>query len=153
MSVKIKENPPVPAKQKQVQTGITSVKKARRPAPVKQNQLTKETAADKDLPQQKTTALSNAQVVSRIHTALQQYFVYPKLAQKRNWQGKVLLSLRLSANGNIHNIELKQSSGYSVLDQAAIDALLKVKSIPPVSSWLPGDIQLQLPVIYRLTEG
>lgn len=96
---------------------------------------------------------SKARVLSIIYKKLNQHFTYPKLAQKRNWQGKVLLSLRVSSSGEINNVQLHKSSGYSLLDQAAIDSLIKVKQLPQISSWLPYDINLKLPVIYQLTKG
>lgn len=98
-------------------------------------------------------AESKARVISIIYKELSQHFKYPKLAQKRNWQGKVLLSLRVTASGMINNIQLNSSSGYSVLDKAAINSLIKVGHIPQISSWLPYDINLNLPVVYQLTEG
>lgn len=98
-------------------------------------------------------AESKARVISVIYQELNQHFTYPKLAQKRNWQGKVLLSLQVSTNGKINNVQIHKSSGYSVLDQAAIDSLIKVGYLPQISSWLPYDINLKLPVIYQLTEG
>ena len=98
-------------------------------------------------------AESKARVVSIIYKELNQHFIYPKLAQKHNWQGKVLLSLRVSSNGKINNVEIYKSSGYSILDQAAINSLMKVEYLPRISSWLPHDLNLKLPVIYELTKG
>jgi TonB family protein len=96
---------------------------------------------------------SKARIISIIYEELSQHFNYPKLAQKRNWQGKVMLSLRVTANGEINNVRIKNSSGYSILDQAAINSLIKIGYLPQVSSWLPYDIDLKLPVLYQLTEG
>ena len=102
---------------------------------------------------QKTASLSQARVISVINNKLRQHFVYPKLAQKRNWQGKVLVSLQITENGDIKNIQLSQSSGYSVLDNAAMNSLRKIKNIAGMSSWLSNDIVLHIPVIYQLTRG
>lgn len=98
-------------------------------------------------------AESKARVISIVYKKLSQHFVYPKLAQRRNWQGKVLLSLRVTSNGEIDSIHVSQSSGYAILDQAALNSLSKVGYLPQISSWLPYDINLKLPVIYQLTEG
>lgn len=98
-------------------------------------------------------AESKARVISIIYNKLSQHFIYPKLAQKRNWQGKVLLSLRVSSNGKINNVKINRSSGYSVLDQAAVNSLMKIGNLPQLSSWLPYEIDLNLPVVYQLTEG
>jgi len=96
---------------------------------------------------------SKAHVISIIHKALSQHFSYPRLAQRRNWQGKVLLSIRVSASGKIENIKLNQSSGYTILDKAGISSLTKVGELPQLVSLLPYDINLMLPVIYQLTES
>ena len=96
---------------------------------------------------------SKAHVIAVIYQALNQHFTYPRLAQRRNWQGKVLLSIRVTASGKIKNIRLNQSSGYTILDQAAMSSLTKVGELPQLISWLPYDIDLTLPVIYQLTEG
>ena len=101
----------------------------------------------------KQQAESKARVISIIYKELSQHFIYPKLAQKRNWQGKVLLSLRVTASGKINNVQLNSSSGYDVLDQAAINSLVKVGYLPQISSWLHYDIDLKLPVLYQLTKG
>jgi len=101
----------------------------------------------------KEKSKSRAQVISIIHKALKQHFSYPRLAQRRNWQGKVLLSIRVTASGKIENIKLNQSSGYTILDKAAISSLTKVGELPQLVSLLPYDINLTLPVIYQLTES
>jgi len=96
---------------------------------------------------------SRAQVTSVLIEEFNQYFSYPKIAIKRNRQGKVLLSLRVSSSGKIKDIQIKSSSGYDVLDQAAIESMYKVKKLPKISSWLKYDIELKLPVIYKLTKS
>lgn len=95
---------------------------------------------------------SNARVTSILIEEFKQYFSYPKIAIQRNWQGKVLLSLRVSSAGKIKDIQIKNSSGYAMLDQAAVESMNKVKMLPKISSWLENDIELKLPVIYKLTE-
>ena len=102
---------------------------------------------------QQNSEKSKARVASIIYNELNQYFTYPRLAIKRNWQGKVVLSLRVTSAGNIKNIKLNNSSGYDILDQAAINSLSKVNYLPEISSWLPFDIDLEFPVIYKLIEG
>jgi len=119
---------------------------------VNTNSLNSENKIQENITSEKKSSRSKAQVISIIYNQLNQHFSYPRLAQKRNWQGKVLLSLRVSAKGKIDKVQLKNSSGYPVLDDAAIRSLLKVKTLPKISSWLSGDIYLNLPVIYRLIE-
>ncbi|MCW8900225.1 MAG: energy transducer TonB [Gammaproteobacteria bacterium] len=97
--------------------------------------------------------VSKARVVSLIYKELNNHFTYPKIAQRRNWQGQVLLAFRLSNNGNIENIKISHSSGYNVLDQAAIISLKKIGQLPQASSWLINGMEIQIPIIYQLTQG
>lgn len=135
------------SKKQIVTTALNSVKK------IKTKKITNKEPKQENITSEKKTSLSKAQVISIIYEQLNQHFTYPKLAQKRNWQGKVLLSLRISANGKIDNVQLKHSSGYRILDDAALRALLSVKTLPKIASWLSTDLYLNLPVIYQLTEG
>jgi protein TonB len=45
---------------------------------------------------------------------------YPLLARKRGYQGTVLLEVLVSTDGKAASIQLRKSSGYSMLDKAAI---------------------------------
>ena len=112
----------------------------------------KETQQQSSL-QKKTNTISKAHVISIIYKRLNNHFKFPRIAQRRNWQGQVVLAFRLSRDGNIKNIKINHSSGYNVLDQAAIVALQKIGQLPQVTSWLNDGIDIQIPIIYQLTEG
>ena len=51
--------------------------------------------------------------------------VYPKYAKKNNYEGLVRVSLTVNRNGRGENIKVVKSSGYSVLDKAAVKAVKK----------------------------
>ena len=82
-----------------------------------------------------------------IHQALGEHFRYPLLARRRGWQGEVVLAFNVESDGRISNAHIAHSSGYGVLDQAALNALGKVGRLsqPPAFG-----VSLQLPVIYQL---
>lgn len=48
---------------------------------------------------------------------------YPPLAQSHRWEGTVLLSVRISPDGTAAGVTVKESSGYAVLDEAAVAAV------------------------------
>ncbi|MEO0168532.1 MAG: energy transducer TonB [candidate division WOR-3 bacterium] len=48
---------------------------------------------------------------------------YPLRARREGWQGVVVVEVVLSSNGTIKNLELVKSSGYDILDRAAISAI------------------------------
>ena len=66
-----------------------------------------------------------------INNTIKKFIVYPKISKDRNQSGRVLISLSLDAKGNILNVNLKSSSGFSTLDKAAIKTINKIKSFRP----------------------
>lgn len=93
-------------------------------------------------------------VLSRIRADLHQYFVYPLLAQRQGWQGRVLLGFSVEANGMIRNIHVATGSGYAILDSSAVDALSHIQHLYEASDWLQGErLELQMPVVFRLQGG
>ncbi len=51
--------------------------------------------------------------------------VYPRLAYKRGWEGRVLLKVDVAGNGRVIDIHIHKSSGYPILDQSALKAVRK----------------------------
>ncbi|HSH30729.1 MAG TPA: TonB family protein [Thiohalobacter sp.] len=92
-------------------------------------------------------SLQHSAVLSEIRSALQQHFFYPRLARLRNWEGDVLLGFQLHSDGRIDDIEVLESSGRAVLDQAALNALRSVRQVAYNAN---HPVELQLPVVYRL---
>jgi len=90
----------------------------------------------------------------QLHSNFARHFSYPYLAQRRNWQGEVRLGLRIEASGLLSHIHIIKSSGYAILDQAALDSLKKVAAIPGADHWLQGNsFDTVLPVEYRLIDS
>lgn len=48
---------------------------------------------------------------------------YPMTARRMGWQGRVVLSVEVLANGHAGQIKVQQSSGHEVLDNAALQAV------------------------------
>ncbi len=94
-----------------------------------------------------TDASFREQIMVKLRQSLAAHFVYPLLARQRNWQGEVLLAFRLERDGRISEVRVAHSSGYSLLDHAALSALDKVGRISEI---LPRTLTVELPVIYRL---
>jgi len=89
-----------------------------------------------------------------VSEALRAHLNYPLLARKHGWQGRVRLRLQIVDNGRITGIHLVQSSGYGVLDRAALQSLSQVAKLNPLSSWpLLHDLDIVIPVEYRLLDS
>lgn len=95
-----------------------------------------------------------SKLLTLIHTDFSRHFYYPMLARQHGWQGHVLLAFAVEPNGMISHAHIASGSGYSILDESALDALQAVQLIPQADQWLQGHrIELNLPVEYRLTGG
>lgn len=95
---------------------------------------------------------ARARIEAQLHTSLARHFDYPYVARLRGWEGRVLLAFIVQASGNLNDIRIVRSSGFAVLDDSAVDSLKKVQQLPEAVAWLQGrDVEMQLPVIYRLT--
>tara|TARA_B100000315_G_C14589843_1_gene595148 strand:- start:2787 stop:3575 length:789 start_codon:yes stop_codon:yes gene_type:complete len=49
--------------------------------------------------------------------------LYPRLAQRRGWEGTVLLEVEILSSGNVNMIRVVRGSGHKVLDRAATRAV------------------------------
>lgn len=77
---------------------------------------------------------------------------YPDLAKREGWEGTVLLRVRVNGDGMPETIEIKQSSGFDVLDRAAHQTVRDWRFQPArlgeqkIASWV------QVPIVFRLTD-
>ena len=70
--------------------------------------------------------------------------VYPPIAVRNGWEGRVLVEMRLEGDGSLTTVRLLEGSGYGVLDDATIVAVRRASPFPPVAR------VLTVPVEYRL---
>ena len=78
---------------------------------------------------------------------------YPAIARRKGWQGVVKLELHIEADGSITELQVDETSGYSILDNAAMQCL-QLASIPGAAQWLQGQaIDIVVPVEYRLVDS
>jgi len=92
-----------------------------------------------------------SKIIAHLQNNILKNFYYPKLAQKKNLEGKVTVGFLLHTTGYLSKIEIIHSSGYEILDNAAIKAISNIARLSNVN--VNKDMAIQLPVIYRLSEG
>lgn len=97
-------------------------------------------------------ATKHAEIEARLRTDLARYFEYPVIAQRRGWEGQVVLRFMVAPEGRLEQIQIAKTSGYDVLDQAARRALERVERLQDTAGALGGHVEMELPVIYRLQE-
>lgn len=99
--------------------------------------------------------LSAGQVRDRLRDAVETYFYYPPLARRRGWEGEVVVGIRVEGDGRLSTVDVVSSSGYRVLDAAAIDSIRRMARLQMNSvDWLPeGGVEVEMPVLYRLIDA
>jgi protein TonB len=75
---------------------------------------------------------------------------YPSIATSRGWEGTVRLLVRVSAEGLSEEVTVQRSSGYDVLDEAAIEAVEKWKFIPAKRGDTPVPSSVVVPINFVL---
>lgn len=75
---------------------------------------------------------------------------YPQQAKDTGWEGNLKLGLKLAAGGTLKEMKLLQSSGYRILDDAAIDVAQKQAPYPPFPPQIEAaEIWVEVPIYYK----
>jgi protein TonB len=76
---------------------------------------------------------------------------YPRLARLRNWQGTTELKLQIGPDGKLLDVHVGHSSGFQVLDAAAIQMVQNAAPLPDVPEALRGrELTMTVPVVFKL---
>ncbi len=78
---------------------------------------------------------------------------YPMAARRMGWEGKVVLSVEVLANGSPGQIKLHQSSGHEVLDNAALQAVRGWRFIPARQGGQAIAKEFLIPIPFVLKEA
>jgi len=77
---------------------------------------------------------------------------YPRVARRKGWQGTTLLRVDVSASGDPTDVEVIQSSGYPVLDEASQQAVETWRFVPARRGDRPVESTVEVPITYRLRD-
>jgi protein TonB len=75
---------------------------------------------------------------------------YPPISRRLREQGRVLVHVRISAQGPALDAQLKQSSGYDRLDRAALEAVRQWRYVPGKRGGVPETMWFDVPVDFVL---
>ena len=79
---------------------------------------------------------------------------YPPMARKRNWEGDVLLRVRVDENGKPVAVEIQKSSGHRLLDRTARDHVLRRwRFQPALIDGRPVQAWALVPLSFRIEAG
>lgn len=97
------------------------------------------------------TSQALSEYTRKISKRIQDNFVYPWAAKQGQMQGAVRLGLRLDSTGTLLEVEIKQSSGYNIFDEHAVNMVKKLSPYPPFPAQLnQKELRIDLPIVYKL---
>jgi len=78
---------------------------------------------------------------------------YPSIAKRRGMQGIVLLYVEVSAQGRPTSVRVKKSSGFVLLDKAALKAVRAWRFAPAKRAGRPVDAGVEIPIRFILSNA
>ena len=76
--------------------------------------------------------------------------VYPRIARESGWEGTVVVRVAVQPDGHPERIEVRKSSGHTVLDKAAVEAVKKWKFSPAKDGNIPIRSVVEIPINFDL---
>lgn len=77
---------------------------------------------------------------------------YPAEAYRRGIEGRVLLRLLIAESGDVERVEVIRSSGFAILDAAAVEAVRTWRGTPARRGGVAVPTVEELPVVFRLRD-
>ena len=76
--------------------------------------------------------------------------IYPAIAKLRGYEGVVLVNAEILPDGRVGNMAISKSSGYTILDKSAMEAVKLWKFEPAKKAGKPFAIRVKLPIKFVL---
>lgn len=83
--------------------------------------------------------------------AAQRY--YPQEALLRRYEGTGKILFRIDRNGRLLEVAIRTSTGWQVLDRAAVDQVRRAAPFPPIPDELPDELVVSLPLEFLILGG
>ncbi|OGP12949.1 MAG: hypothetical protein A2052_05600 [Deltaproteobacteria bacterium GWA2_54_12] len=98
-----------------------------------------------------TSELKYQKYLMDMKTKIEFHWEYPQLAARNGWQGSLKINFKINRDGSVSDISLERSSGYPMLDDAAITAVRLSAPFPPFpENFSIEDISIKGQFIYHL---
>jgi len=75
---------------------------------------------------------------------------YPRAAREAGWEGTTVLQVLVLPNGTVGSVTLHKTSGYAVLDEAALTAVKTWRFVPAMDGSFPLRSVVRLPIRFDL---
>ena len=111
-------------------------------------------AKEKAVPAGNSSA-TQAEVMARyeqlVSIWIQKFVVYPESSKKAGHTGETVARIRIDRRGNVRYYALERSTGFTLLDKAAINAIKRANPVPAVPKNYPlGDVlEFRIPIRFK----
>jgi TonB family protein len=78
---------------------------------------------------------------------------YPRVARENGWEGTTVLQVEVLDNGTGGKIEVVKSSGYTVLDDTAVETVQHWRFLPAKSGVTPIRSLVEIPISFRMVNN
>lgn len=85
-----------------------------------------------------------------LRTRVEQLKHYPHVARANRWEGRVVLRAVIGEDGQLVDLKVSESSGHSILDEAAMEVLKKAAPLTLSEPLGRPQVVVQVPISYRL---
>ena len=82
--------------------------------------------------------------MQRVRQRIYANWAYPRAAQDRDLNGRLVIEFHIGKDGQLLSLELVSSSGESILDSSALNAVKRAERYPPLPDAMQRDV---LPVV------
>ena len=113
----------------------------------KQNLPSESKSEDIVQTQNATQSISKADYAF-LRKLIEKHLTYPYLARRNGYEGTVVVSFILQ-DASIKNISIVKSSGYSILDKSAVDAIKKIEPLVNIRK----DVKIVIPINFSLSNS
>lgn len=96
------------------------------------------------------TQVGRSDFRQRLLAHISQFEIYPLSARAQHIQGHVGVVFVLTRDGAVSNVKVTQSSGFSVLDRAAIETVLRAQPLPAIPADFPDPLEIEMPIDFTL---
>lgn len=99
--------------------------------------------------------LNSDNYINRIIKKINFFLIYPKEAEKKGMEGKVKLKILLTKNGRVSSLKIIKTSGFSILDKAAIWSVKSASpfNLPPSLFKEKDTLEVELTIEYKKPKG
>lgn len=77
---------------------------------------------------------------------------YPWPARRAGWEGRVVVEVAVRPDGAVTDVDLAQSSGHDVLDEAALETIRRWRFEPAKRGGVPVAGSVEVPITFRLVD-